>query len=292
MKLLRMLLILIILPPLLSGPQTGRPALAPGSLYAAETETGAFNTDSYQRVLRIYVNEQGLVNYARLAEDRELLDNFVADIGALALDTYKAWPEPERLAFLINAYNAFTLRAVIDNYPIRGRRLAALLYPTSSIRQIGGVWDALTFSLFEQPVTLEHLENEILRVEFQEPRISMALARAALGGPLLRGEPYRGADLDTQLEDQTRRFLADPAKFKLDRDGGKIYLSPIFKWYGADFVQKYAVESELEGVTQVERAALNFIGAYLGEEDRKFIKAGPYKVKYLGFDWSLNEQAE
>ena len=218
MKLLRMLLILIILPPLLSGPQTGRPALAPGSLYAAETETGAFNTDSYQRVLRIYVNEQGLVNYARLAEDRELLDNFVADIGALALDTYKAWPEPERLAFLINAYNAFTLRAVIDNYPIRGRRLAALLYPTSSIRQIAGVRDGLTFSLLGQMVTLEHLENKILRGEFNEPRLNLALARAALGGPVLRGEPYSGTDLETKLEDQTRSFLADPSKFKLNKE--------------------------------------------------------------------------
>lgn len=189
MKLLRMFLILIILPPLCFGPQEGRPALAPGSLYATETGAGAFSAESYGRVLRIYINERGLVNYGGLAGDRELLDNFVADIGALALDTYKAWPEPERLAFLINAYNAFTLRAVIDNYPIRGRRLAALLCPTSSIRQIEGLRDRLTFSLLGEHVTLEHLENDILRGEFNEPRLNLALARAALGGPVLRGEP-------------------------------------------------------------------------------------------------------
>src|SRR4029434_9265868 len=133
---------------------------------------------------------------------------------------------PQRIAFWINAYNAFTLRLILDHYPI------------ASIRRIGWLPGAAFRERFipmqglkGETISLDDIENGTLRSAFREPRIHFALVCAARSCPPLRREAYRGADLDRQLDDQARIFLRDATKNRVDAATRTLYLSSIFKWF-------------------------------------------------------------
>jgi hypothetical protein len=118
----------------------------------------------------------------------------------------------------------------------------------------------------------------------------MAMVCAAIGCPPLRNEPYIGDKLQEQLDDQAHRFLTNPEKFKIARTDSRIYLSPIFKWFAADFIKKYGPEKSIGRHNKEESAVLNFIASYLDKVQKEYVLAGNYKIKYLKYDWSLNEQ--
>lgn len=242
----------------------------------------------YAATLKRFVDEQGLMNYRALQADRVQLDAFAANVGALDRAVYESWPEAEKIAFLLNAYNALTLEAILANYPIKPSLTGAALYPKNSIRQIPGVWDRLEFQLLGQTATLDMIEHQMLRKQFNEPRIHLALVCASIGCPTLHNEPYEATRLNEQLDDQTRKLLADPRKFKLDRQARVVYLSPLFKWYGSDFVKRFSAEQPA-GHGAAERAVLNYFGSLLNPDDRGFLGKEKFKIKYLDYDWSLNE---
>jgi len=256
-------------------------ALAAGS--------GAFAYDNYAEALKIHVDNKGMVNYRELKANSKALDAFLAAMGALDPKTFAAWPDKEKIAFWTNAYNACTLKAIVTHYPIRAAALGSLRFPKNSIRQISGVWKSLQFTIMGETITLDAIEHKRLRVQFDEPRIHMALVCAAMSCPPLRNEPYVAARLDSQLDDQTKRFLADSAKFKIDRDGGAVHLSVIFKWFGDDFVKTYAADEPARHDESV-RAVLNFVGRSLAKDDAEYLAKGTFSVSYPSYDWSLNEQ--
>ncbi|MCL4694086.1 MAG: DUF547 domain-containing protein, partial [Candidatus Hydrogenedentes bacterium] len=185
----------------------------------------------FAEVLARYIDGQGLVDYSGLRENRASLDAFIADLAELKPEASAAWSEPEKIAFWLNAYNAITLASVVDNYPIEPSLLRRFLYPENSIRQIPGVWTEREWIIMGSRYTLDAIEHEVLRVEFEEPRIHAAMVCAAMGCPPLRNEPYTGGLLIAQLNDQMRRFLAHDDKFRIRRDTGIVYLSPIFRWF-------------------------------------------------------------
>jgi hypothetical protein len=261
-----------------------------GSIFFGSLQAANPLDDDFAAVLKTYVNQQGMVNYRGLKSNRGKLVSFAAAIDALSPDVYRKWSEKEKIAFWINAYNALTLKAIIDHYPIKAGFFKALAYPRNSIRQIPGVWDKLRFSVMGREMTLDEIEHATLRKEFNEPRIHLALVCAAMGCPPLRNEPYAGEKLDQQLDDQARHFLANPRKFAINPSQGKVYLSPIFKWFGGDFVKTYGTDKEFAGFSPAERAVLNFIVKYVNERDREFLLRGAYSISYLDYDWSLNEQ--
>jgi hypothetical protein len=252
----------------------------------------AFSYDDYALVLRTYVNPQGLVNYKELKANRASLDAFATALENLDPQVYSQWTNKEKVAFWLNAYNALTLEAIIAHYPIQPSFFASLRFPQNSIRQIPGVWDKLRFAVMGQKMTLDEIEHQTLRKEFNEPRIHMALVCAALGCPPLRNEPYTGSELDAQLDDQTRRFLQNALQFRVDQDEGQVYLSPIFQWFGQDFVPVYSTDGKFAGYGETEGAVLSFVSRYLGEEERHYLGTGKYDLEYLDYDWSLNEQKE
>jgi hypothetical protein len=256
-----------------------------------DDETG-FGYNDYAYVLTTYVDNHGMVEYSKLKADRGKLDAFVAAIAALDAKRYGNWNDKEKLAFWVNAYNALTLKAIIDNYPIKASFFKSRLYPSNSIRQIPGVWDKLQFSVMGQKMTLNEIEHSNLRRNFNEPRIHVALVCAAMGCPPLRNEPFTGEMLDAQLDDQVRRFLNNTAKFRMDRGAGRVYISSIFKWFGEDFIETYGTEDKFGRLGDAERAVLNFIGKYLGRADAEYLLTGQYDIVYLDYDWSLNEQME
>jgi hypothetical protein len=257
----------------------------------AETN-GEFSYDNYAAVLKKHVNEEGVVDYKGLKENREKLDDFAAELATLKLETFEAWTDAQKVALWINAYNALTLQAIINHYPIKPRLFGGLLYPDNSIRQIPGVWDRVTFPVMGTKVTLDGIEHDTLRAKFNEPRIHMALVCAAMGCPPLRREPYRGDDLDAQLDDQTRRFLKNPKQFRIEPIEGRVYLSSIFKWFGQDFVKTYGTDENLKGHSERERAVLNFISKYADNKIADFLRTSDYEIGYLDYDWSLNEQKD
>jgi hypothetical protein len=241
--------------------------------------------DGYAGVLEAHVIGEGMVDYRGLWKSPGELEAFVDKIARLPRARFEAWPKKDQIAFLINAYNALTLEAIIDHYPIRARDENA---PKAGIRQIEGVWDRLAFELMGRRVTLNHIEHEMLRKGFDEPRIHMALVCAAKSCPRLRNEPFRGHRLDDQLKDQTRKFLSHPAKFRIDRGRKQVYLSEIFNWFGQDFVKSFGTSSAFEGRSEKERAVLNFIAKHIKEDDAAYLFKNTYAIRYLPYDWSLN----
>ena len=237
-----------------------------------------FNYDDYAAVLKTYVSDRGLVDYKGLQANRQQLDAFNTAFAAVAPSTYSSWSEKEQIAFWINAYNAFTLQSIVDQNPLK-----------KSIRDIPGVWKWRKFKIAGQSKTLDNIEHNTLRVDFNEPRIHVALVCAAISCPPLRNEPYRAEKLDAQLDDQVRKFLNSPHGLRIDQKEGRVYLSSIFKWFGKDWKQSYSAEDKFTGNTS-ERAVLNFVSNYLSPQDREYLERGDYKISYLDYDWSLNQQ--
>jgi hypothetical protein len=249
-----------------------------------------FSYTDYATVLKAHVNDQGGVNYKELKTKHRLLDTFASDLGKLEPAIYDRWGATEQTAFWINTYNALTLQAILNHYPIEPSFLRSLFFPKNSIRQIPGVWDSLQFLVVGRWMTLGHIEHQILRAQFGEPRIHMALVCASRGCPSLRNEPFAGERLNDQLEDQVQRFLSNPEKFRIDRNGQRVYLSAIFKWFGTDFIKGYGPDRGFPGFGQTERSVLSFISRHLNADDREDLGMGKYKLEYLDYDWSLNEQ--
>jgi hypothetical protein len=249
-----------------------------------------FDYADYAAVLKTFVDENAMVNYSRLKGQPQQLKAYVSAIGKLERSHYEQWGKKDQIAFWLNAYNGLTLKVIIDNYPIKSSFFKSRIYPKNSIRQISGVWDKITFKVMGRNLTLEHIEHKILRPTFNEPGIHMAMVCAAMGCPPLRNEPYTGDKLDEQLDDQARRFLGHSAKFKIDRRKDRLYLSPIFKWFAADFVKRHAPTRNIGGHNKEASSVLSYIAPYLSEANKKYVLAGKYKIKYLDYDWSLNEQ--
>lgn len=222
----------------------------------------------FDQVLKRYVRN-ALVDYSALKANRQDLDRYLSEVATVAEPGFRAWPEKQRLAFLINAYNAYTLQLIVDHYPVK------------SIKDIGswlkGPWDQPVVRLFGRTLTLNDLEHKILQVQYAEPRIHFALVCAARGCPPLRNEAYVGNRLDAQLDDQARQFLGTPGKNRVDFTDHVIYLSPIFKWYGADFEKQAG-------------SVLSFLKPYWPAKDAAEIAKGGFSVRYTDYDWSLNQE--
>jgi Protein of unknown function, DUF547 len=253
--------------------------------------TSLFKYDDYTWVLDKYVDNQGMVNYKALKENRSRLDSFNASMGDLKPEVYEKWSDKDKIAFWVNAYNAFTLQAIIDNYPVESTFIGRRLYPENSIRQIDAVWDNPAYKVMGKKVSLNNVEHIKLRAKYDEPRIHMALVCASIGCPFLRREAFIGGSLDTQLDDQTRKFLADPDKFKIDRKTNEVHISKIFSWFGDDFKKKYSDDQVLTG-DKTEKAVLNYISKYVSESDSQYLRNNEFDIEYFSYDWSLNEKKE
>lgn len=224
------------------------------------------------------------VDYAALKADRTSLDRAVAEFDSLAARGEAGWTREQRMAFWINAYNVFTLRVIVDHYPIQSGWLT--IHPRNSIRQIDGVWTDMTWQAAGRTVTLDDIEHRIIRPTFEDARIHFAVNCASVSCPPLAAEPYRAPVLDAQLDEAARRFLASPEGLRLDR--GTLHVSSIFKWYGEDFVGRYAPLVPGSRDAQ-ERAILGVIATYGPREAAERARTGRSGIRFLAYDWSLNE---
>lgn len=233
----------------------------------------------YDEVLKTYVDEAGLVDYAALQVQRQQLDDFNAAIAVVDDETFNSWTEAEQIAFWTNAYNSITLASIINQEPLK-----------ASIKDILGVWRVTRHKVQNRSLRLDDIEHNELRVDFNEPRIHAAIVCAALSCPPLRTEPFVGDKLDAQLDDQVEEFLAKPDGLQIDKTENVVYLSKIFDWFGEDWIPTYGVDDGFAG-SEAERAVLNFISNYVSPEDKAYLQDGNYDVLYLDYDWALNVQS-
>ncbi len=229
----------------------------------------------WREFLQKYVRE-GLVDYAAVKKSPGSLDSFLKSAETVSQVEYRSWSREQQIAFWINAYNASAVKMIVDHYPLKkGLSWKAVAYPKNSIQQIPNAWNREILSALGKKISLNEIENEKLRKEFQEPRIHFTLVCCSLGCPVLRGEPYEAEQLDFQLNDQTRRFLANPLKVRYDQNTDILYLSPIFKWFKKDFEKSGSV--------------INFLKNYLPRETMNKI-SDRTKMEWLDYDWRLNEE--
>jgi|SRR5579883_1064279 len=235
-------------------------------LFTAMSDT---KTDElYTQILAKYVHH-GNVDYKDMRHDTRY-ERCVEAIESVNPDTIRS--EKSRLAFWLNAYNAATLDLICDKYPLK------------SIKDIDwgdghktSAWDKDFVVIHDKRMTLNDIENKIIRPEFKEPRIHFALVCAAKSCPPLRPEAYRADVLDGQLNDQAKTFLRDTSRNSFDLEHKIAYLSEIFDWYKSDF-----------GGT--DESVLRFISWYLPDDTGQNMRENPsaWSIRYKQYDWNLN----
>ncbi|MHC4462818.1 MAG: DUF547 domain-containing protein [Planctomycetota bacterium] len=245
-------------------------------------------------ILKAFVNDKGKVDYRKLKLKRLELNQLLNEFANLDSNEYNSWPKEDKIAFWINAYNIKLLKIMIDNYPIKASRIRLLFWPPTSIRHLGNIWKEYKFIVMDEEFTLFEVEQRFFRKQFDEPRVFFAISGACLSSPPLRNEPYYGHKLYKQLDDQTKKFLAGPRAFKIDRGKKTVYLSTILQpttWYGKEFISKYGTDKKFKDQRPATRAVLNFLTNYIPRRDVSFLEIKNYSVKYIKYDWRLNDSS-
>ena len=229
---------------------------------------------AWTMVLQKHVTLKGnasTVNYRQLKNDTQDFTEYLKSIEAVSKADFDKFSENAKLTFLINAYNAFTVKLILDNYPLK------------SIKDLGGLfsspWKIKFFKLFGAETHLDNIEHDMIRKWFNEPRIHFAVVCASVGCPALRNEAFTEKDLDKQLESAALNFLQDKNRNRFLSGEKKLELSSIFKWYGGDFVKKHG---SLESFIATRITA--------NPEHQSQIRNKQTSISYLDYDWSLNEE--
>jgi hypothetical protein len=193
---------------------------------------------SFDSLLQKHVSDAGKVDYKGLKADKALLDAYCQLLSETPVA--ESWTREAKMAYWINAYNAFTLKLIVDNYP------------TKSILNFDGgkTWDVRRIKLGDKKYSLNNLENDILRPQFKDPRIHFAINCAAKSCPPLWNHAYTAENLEASLEARTLAFVNNP-KFNT-LGSARAQVSKIFDWYSADFgnlknfLNQYAAETKLK----------------------------------------------
>ncbi|MCF8258822.1 MAG: DUF547 domain-containing protein [Flavobacteriales bacterium] len=218
--------------------------------------------DAWTALLRAHVDTKGHVSYKGLKKDVDRLDAYLRTLSDCPPS--KDWSRDERLAYWVNAYNAFTVKLIIDHYPVKSIKEIG---PRLSVPLVNSVWDIKFFKIGGVEMNLNHIEHDILRKEFDEPRIHFAIVCASFSCPQLLNESFAPQTLEKQLHDRTVAFINDPVRNRIATD--RLQLSSIFDWFKGDFTKKGTLQA--------------FIAKYA-----KVKVSGKAKVSYLDYDWSLN----
>jgi len=198
----------------------------------SNTFAGSFdhNHKNYDQFLKNNVKD-GLVNYKAIKSDSTALNNYLENLAKVDEATFNTWSEKQRLTYLINLYNAATIKLIVDNYPVKSIR---------DINKAGqGPWKLEVVNLFGKNISLDALEHEVIRENYDEPRIHFALVCAALGCPKLPSRAFIPTNMEEQLDARTKLYLADKSINYIDENQNTIYLSSIFIWFAWDFTKTH-----------------------------------------------------
>ncbi len=235
-----------------------------GEALGEDTDGLEFDHSEFQYLLEKYVDEHGIVDYIGLKEEEGVLDRYIDKLSSASYDQLTRY---EKLALLINAYNAFTLKLILENPGIK------------SIQDIpsGKRWEDARWIISGEKLNLMDLEHKKIRWVFAEPRIHFALVCAANGCPELRNEVFEGSKLVEQLDDQAINFYSSESNIKLDEKKNIVYLSEILDWYKFDFAED-------------EKDVVLYSSRYIDEKESNYINKyiNIINIKYIPYDWKLN----
>ncbi|MHC5101378.1 MAG: DUF547 domain-containing protein, partial [Planctomycetota bacterium] len=183
-----------------------------------------------------------------------------------------------------------TIELILRHYPIQPKWYM-IIYPDNSIMQIPGGWTKEFFDIQREEYTLQEIEQDFLLKRYKDPRICFALSNASVGGATLRNEPYTASRLDEQLDDQVKKYLATNKGIRWDKDNNILHLSNVFQAHTKTFLEsdKWAAIKKFRKRKDEERIWLNFILPHLSEEDIRYLETSEFKIKFIEFDWHLNE---
>jgi hypothetical protein len=208
------------------------------------------------------------LRYAAIAQDRAAVKAYLSNLSAVKESDFSGWSRSEQMAFLINAYNAFTVEKILTRYPdIRS------IWDFGKI--FGNPFKDEFFVLLEKKRSLDAIEHQMLRPVYRDPRVHYAVNCASVGCPMLREEAYVAARLEKQLEEQTRRFLSDRSRNRLRE--GSLELSRIFDWFKEDFEPRENYFARYASILSDDAAG------------QKLIAQGKARFAFLDYDWTLND---
>ena len=253
-------------------------ALASATSFAQDRDA-AWTALLARHVVPIDGGHASQVDYAGFAADRAALDRYTGALSAVSKSTFDSLSKPQQMAFLINAYNAFTIELILMRYP-----------KLDSIRDLGGLfgspWKKRFIALLGDQVSLDDIEHGMLRAagRYDDPRIHFAVNCASIGCPALREEAYIADRLDAQLDDQAHRFLSDRTRNRFDPKARTLQVSKLFDWYGDDFTKGH------RGITSVR----GFLAGHADQladapADRALIRGQDAPVGFTDYDWRLND---
>ena len=218
----------------------------------------------WDSLLHEHVASDGLVDYKGFIRDSVRFDKYLTLLQNNHPNK-KYWSREERMAYWINAYNAFTVKMIVDHYPTK-----SIKDIKKGIPFVNTVWDIKFIKIEGAEYDLNNIEHGILRPKFKEPRVHFAVNCASYSCPPLRNEAYTATKLDAQLTDQAKIFLNDPRKNIIAKN--QMQISKIFSWFKGDFLVK-------------EKSIQSFINQFTDIEI-----SNNAKISYLDYNWSLNEQ--
>ena len=259
----------------------GAAILSSSMLSTAYAETAGNLHSTWTNLLAAHITpiNQGhstAVDYAGFKQQEGTLQTYLDKLAETTQAEFDAWSKDKQLAFLINAYNAWTVEFILTEYP-----------DLDSIKDLGSVfnspWDKEFIPLLGKTVSLNDIEHGLIRGSdrYNDPRIHFAVNCASIGCPALREEAYTADKLEQQLTQQAVRFLTDSSRNYIKDNN--LYLSSIFKWYGEDFEAGFRGTQSIQGFLNLYVDALQ-----LTEQQQSTLKAQEFKVKFLDYDWNLN----
>jgi len=236
----------------------------------------SWNTLLSQHITPINKGSSTAVDYAAFKQERATLKVYLDQLSHVSREEFDAWSTNKQLAFLINAYNAWTVEFILTKYP-----------DLDSIKDLGSFfnspWDKSFIPLLGKTVSLNDIEHGLIRGSdrYNDPRIHFAVNCASIGCPALREEAYTGDKLEQQLTEQSERFLADTSRNYIK--GNNFYMSSIFKWYGDDFKKGFRGTKSIQSFVALYADALNATPA-----QKTALKQQSLKIKFLDYNWKLN----
>lgn len=257
-----------------------KPAHAGKKIYVGQKTTAEqlvsldkLDHDSWNALLKKYVDQDGMVNYRGLKESTSDMASLDSYLNTLSTANLKASSKREsQLSFWINAYNAVTLHGILREYPTKSIR--------KHTSRFGGynIWHDYQLVVGSQSISLDSIEHKVLR-KMNEPRIHFAIVCASIGCPRLLNEAYVPDRLEEQLDRNTKDFFARSQNFRYDSAKRRFYLSAILNWFATDFGDN-------------RKAQLKTMAKWLPSAPaRKAAEENTVRVSFLSYDWDLNEQA-
>jgi hypothetical protein len=246
---------------------------------SAERLSKPYDHSAWEELLKKFVSPEGYVNYQGIRHDPALLNAYLDGIAQIDVTDYSGqWPREEKLALALNLYHAAVIKHVTEHYPIK------------SLQDIPGVWDIPIVKFGKHRVSINQLRDDYLIKTFRDEKIEAALSCGAKSCPRLQREAFTGPRVEGQLYLAARIFVNDTS-FNLIIPGKKeIKISRIFKWYAPNFRLDFGNPEPQEKFSVEENAVLAFLSYYSDTPEKvQYLEQRNYKIKYLPFDWTLND---